>query len=91
MKGIDALAIKRPTSDRRATCSGLTRVCGARQREIRRVPVTLATLLLSIPYGRAPRDATLLAGWTTRLLDLGTGRESEGESLQEARNMLGTW
>ncbi len=59
-----------------------TRVSGARQLEIRPISVTLATLLQSIPYIRALRDATPLAGWTAPVLGLGTGREREGGSLQ---------
>ena len=50
------------------------RVRGTRRHEIRRIPVTLATLPLSIPYSRALRDATPLAGWTAPVLGPGTGR-----------------
>jgi hypothetical protein len=63
---------------------------GARQREIRQIPVTMATLPPSILHRRVQRDATPLAEWTAPVLGLGTGREREGGRLKEARNMLGT-
>ena len=70
--------------------SRLAGVSGARQREIRQIPVTLAALPLSIPYIRALRDATSLAGWTGLALGLGTGREREGGGFQQAYNRLAT-
>ena len=67
-----------------------TGVSGARQPEIRHILVTWATLPPSIPYSRALRDGTPLAGWTGLVLGLGTGRKREGGKLREARNILGT-
>ena len=61
--------------------SRLTGVTGARQLEIREILVTLAALLLSLSYGRALRDATLLAGWAALVLGLGTARERSREAL----------
>jgi len=76
----------------RTAIAGLrqTGVSGARQLEIRQFPVTLAILPQSIPYSRALRDATLFAGWAGPVLSQRSGRESEGGSLQHARNILGT-
>ena len=68
----------------------LTGVNGARQLEICQIPVTLATLVLSMLHRRVQRVATPLAEWTAPVLGLGTGREREGWRLQLAGNILGT-
>ena len=70
--------------------SRLAGASGTRQREIRQIPVTWATLPLSIPYSRVLRDAIPLAEWTGLVLGLGIGRERAGGGLREARNILGT-
>ena len=68
-----------------------TGVSGAGQLEIGRIPVTLATLPWSIPYGQARRDATPLAGWTAPGLGPQTRRQGEGRNLKEACNLLATY
>ena len=70
--------------------SRLTGVSGPRQLESRQSPVTMTTLPPSIPYSRAKRDTTPLAGWTGQVLGLGTGRERERGSPRYARNILET-
>ena len=74
------------------TIAGLrqTGVSGARRLEIRQIPVTWSTLPQSIPYSRARRDVTPLAGWTAPVLGPGTGREGGGGSFQQACNRLAT-
>ena len=67
-----------------------TGVRGVCQLEIRRIPVTLATLPQSIMITRAWRDALMLAGGTAAVLGLGPGREREGGRFQQACNRLAT-
>src|ERR1035437_10920880 len=56
----------------------------SRRLETCRIPVTLATLPLSIPSTRALRDATSLGGGTAPVPGAGIGREKEGGSFKQA-------
>jgi hypothetical protein len=74
--------------------SSQTGVSGACLPETPQIPVTLATLPQSIPYTRAPRDATPLARGTGPALGPGTGGERRSKlqtSLQQACNMPATF
>lgn len=65
-------------------------VSGARQLEIRQIPVTWATPAQSILYARALRDAALFGGLSAPVVGLGTGWQGDRGSLQQAYNRLPT-